>query len=201
MSVVRLSFGALLLALTAGTVSAQDASGAQPKSIAEMAAQAKTNKTIHAKVRLDDDSEEAKRSPIPDIAASDFADNSDDIVRAIIDYRTSHTARETEDVVHAWYDKYDLQLERALDDNRRINSRQSQGYYPAYYPDSNSGPRNIREYQDAAAAYQRSAIDDYQRRTQNFVLSGRIRTTFTKVRSQIKLKSMDWDWFVIRDGN
>lgn len=201
MTVVHLTASALLLALIASTVSAQDANGAQPKSIAEMAAQAKTNNTVHAKVRLDDDSEDTKRSPIPDIAPSDFADNSDEIVRAIIDYRTSHTARETEDVVHAWYDKYDLQLERALDDNRRINSRQSQGYYPAYYPDSNSSPRNIREYQDAAAAYQRSTIDDYQRRAQNSAVSNRIHSIFTKVHNQIKLKSMDWDWFVIRDSN
>lgn len=200
MSVARLSTGALLLAVAVGSVFAQDAGAGQPKSIAEIAAEAKANKTAHAKVRLDDDSEDAKRSPIPDIAPSDLADNSDEIVRAIIDYRTNHTARETEDVVHAWYDKYDLQLERALEDNRRINSRQSQGYYPAYYPDSSS-PRNMREYQDAAAAYQRSVIDDYQRRTQNSAVSSRIRTTFTKVRNQIKLKSMDWDWFVIPEGN
>ena len=201
MSFSRLTPAALLLALMAasGAARAQDATAAPQKSIAELAAQAnaKTNKTAHAKIRLDDDSEDMKKSPIPDIAAADFADNSDDIIKAIIDYRTTHTAKETEDVLRAWYDKYDSQLSRALDDNRRINSRQSQNAYADAY----AGARNAREYQEAMLAYQRSTMDDYQRRTQNYALSGRIRGTFTKVRNQIRPKGMDFDWFVIRDGN
>jgi hypothetical protein len=202
MSFSRLAPAALLLAMLAasGAARAQDGSASPQKSIAELAAEAKTNKTVHAKIRLDDDSEDVKRSPIPEIASADFGDNSDEIVRAIVDYRTTHSAKETEDVVHTWYDKYDTQLGRALDDNRRISSRQSQGY-SGYYPDPSSGARNWREYQDAAAAYQRSSLDDYQRRAQNFALSGRIRNTFLKVRNQIKLKSMDYEWFVIRDAN
>jgi hypothetical protein len=91
---------------------------------------------------LDDDSDDVRRSPIPDISSADFADNSDEIVRAIIDYRTTHSAKETEGIVREWYEKYDAQLERALDDNRRINARQSQNAYADAY----AGARNMRDY-------------------------------------------------------
>jgi hypothetical protein len=199
MNLVRLATAGILLAFAIGTVPirAQDATAAPQKSIAELAAQAKTNKTVHAKIRLDDDSEDVKKSPIPDISSADFADNSDEIVKAIIDYRTTHSAKETEGLVREWYEKYDAQLARALDDNRRINSRQSQNAYADAY----AGARNMRDYQEAAAGYQRSVMDDYQRRTQNSALSGRVRGAFTKVRNQIRPKGMDFDWFVIRDGN
>jgi uncharacterized protein (DUF885 family) len=199
MNLVRLAAAGILLAFAIGTVPmrAQDGTAAPQKSIAELAAQAKTNKTVHAKIRLDDDSDDVKKSPIPDISSSDFADNSDEIARAIIDYRTTHSAKETEEVLHTWYDKYDTQLSRALDDNRRINARQSQNAYADAY----AGARNMRDYQEAMASYQRSTMDDYQRRTQNYALSGRIRGAFTKVRNQIRPKGMDFDWFVIRDGN
>ena len=172
---------------------AQDAQATPKKSLAELAAQAKARKTSSAKVYLDDDSFEKSKSVIPDIS-SGAMDNSADIIQAITDYRQTHTFSETEEVVHAWFDKHDAILAKAIDENRHPDDR--------LYPDaSRYNTRNPREYQAEYEADLRSAREDYQTKREHALLGSKIQQTFSKVRSKLQSEGMTFDWFKIRCAN
>lgn len=174
---------------------AQDS--APKQSLAEMAAHANTNKSTSARVVLDDDSMESTKPIIPDVFSGGL-DNSEDIMRAITDYRKVHTRNETEEVIHAWYTKHDDLLAKAIDENRKIDERQADRQY---LDGSRYDARNQREYQAEYEADLHSQRDDYQRKKDNGLLSARIQQTFMVVRSKIRAQGMNFDWFKIRCGN
>lgn len=184
----------VFLALGLSAVWAQDPQGGPKKSLAELAAEAKGKKSSSPKIYLDDDSFEKNKPAIPDIS-SGATDNTAEIIQAIADYRTTHTRNETEEVVHAWFDKHDAILGKAMDENRHIDERQAGGQY---VDASRYNTRNPREYQAEYEADMRNARDDYQTRRQNALFGSRIQQTFSKVRTALQSQGMNFDWFKIR---
>jgi hypothetical protein len=167
------------------------------ESLAELAAHANANKSASPRVVLDDDSMETKKPVIPDVF-SGALDNTEDIERAITEYRKTHTRNETEEIVHEWYTKHDDRLANAIAENRRIEERQTDRQYLDGY---RYAARNQREYEAEYEADLHSARDDYSRKKDNGLLSARIQQTFMKVRSKLQAQGMNFEWFKIRCGN
>jgi predicted secreted protein len=171
------------------------AQSAPPKSLAEMAAQAKARKTGQPHVVLDDESIQSHKAPIPDITTG-TADNIDEILKAIGEFRKAHTRAETEQVVHDWYDKHDSLLAKATSENQRIGERES-----ARQSVNGYGYQSYREAQSTYESDARAAREDYQRIRENAILANKIQQSLTKIRSQLRSQGMDFEWFKLRCGN
>lgn len=187
---------ALLVSEPAGMIGQ---TAAPQKSLAEMAAQANTKKAEHARVVMNDDSVQAQKPLIPNVWEGD-CDNSDAIVAAISDYRRSHSKAETEELMHAWYDKHASMLDHAADENRRIqhgrdNSRSMSPYDYAYMR-----PGDYRQYYESQLAASRSAYDDQWRYAQNYQTVYRTETVFARVKTSVRRMGMDFDWFKLHCG-
>ena len=169
-----------------------------PKSLAEMATQAKTKKTDHARVVLDDENGADKTPIIPNVWEDD-CDNTDAILTAIIDYRRTHTRNETEELMHAWYDKHAERLEHAAEENRRIQRGREEHYeYPYDYGEMKPG--DYQQYYEEQRAASRSAYDDQWRYNENYQLIYHTETVFQKVKYGVRRIGMDFDWFKLRCG-
>jgi len=195
----RLNSRALLIAgLFSAATSLQAQSGAPPKSLAEMAAQANSKKTEHSHVVINDETVSAQKPIIPNVWEDD-CDNTDAIMAAITDYRRTHTRNETEELIHAWYEKHASRLDHAAEENRRIQrGREEHSNYPYDYGDLN--PRDYRQYYEAQQAASRSAFDDQWRYTENYQMIYHTETVFQKVKYGVRRMGMDFDWFKLRCG-
>ena len=65
------------------------------QSLADIAKEAKKNKTAHAKKSITDDDMESKKGPLPRLSMED-TDNSDEIIEAIGDFKAKHSEQQTE---------------------------------------------------------------------------------------------------------
>ncbi len=192
---------ALLLPLCA--YSAQTVAIAPPqqqKSLADIARENK-NKKPQATITITEESKEVAAPVLPDIS-SDGLDNSDEILKAIDDYRARHTPQETETAIHGWYDKHDVMLQKAIEENKRIEERQKDRESGLYsYDDSYTNPGDLEQYRQLRRAELLSERDDLRRKKQNSFLSARIQQNFMKVRGGIARYGMKFEWFKIRCGN
>ncbi|HKD82568.1 MAG TPA: hypothetical protein VKH81_22955 [Candidatus Angelobacter sp.] len=195
-ALVFLAFVSLATMLPAQTQSAPD----QPKSLGEVARDSKKEKKEPAKIVLSDETEQQHKAVIPDVFYGGV-DNTDEILKAIDDYHSTHNLQETEAVVHIWFDKHDAMLLNAIEENRRIEQRErdrSLGYTPA----SDAQPRSTQEYQEMQRVELISRREDLKHKQENGLLSARIQQAFGKVRAQVKTKyGMNVEWFKIRCGN
>ena len=183
-----------VLSLAALAQAAMWAQAAPAKSLAEMAAQAKAHKTGQGHVVLNDESIENHKPLIPDVAAT--ADNAEEIVKAITEFRKSHTRSETENLVHEWHDKHDGLVAKAANENQRIAAREQ-----AHQSVNGYGYRSPGEYQANYESEIRSAQEDWQRKRENAMLAARIQQTLVKIRGQLRTQGMDFDWFKLRCGS
>lgn len=192
----RIGLSAALIVAMVGLGLAQTET--QPKSLAEIAREAKQQKKEQAKIVLNEDSPGTAKPLIPDVFPGGL-DNTDEILKAIEEYRAGHNAKETEEVIHIWFDKHDSMLANAIEENKRIEERdrdRQMGYLP-----SDVQYRSPEEYQEARRIEIISRREDYKRKQENGLLSARIQQTFTKVRSALMGKGMKYEWFKIRCGN
>jgi hypothetical protein len=192
----RAVFTLAVLAVAALAAGAQETT--PPKSLAEMAATANTKKADHPTVVWNDDSPASQKPLIPNVWEGD-CDNTDEILATIKQYRQTHTRAETEQVVHAWYEKHALMLDRAAEENRRIiRSRQDHSESPYDY--GYMKPGDYQQYYEKQLAASRSAYDDQWRYEQNYQVVYRTETVFGKVKYGIRRMGMDFDWFKLRCG-
>jgi len=187
-----------LAVLAAATLAADAQETAPTKSLAEMAAKANAKKTENPAVVWNDDSPASQKPLIPNVWEGD-CDNTDAILVAIKQYRQTHTRAETEQLIHAWYDKHALMLDRVAEENRRIiRSRQDHSESPYDY--GYMKPGDYQQYYEKQLAASRSAYDDQWRYEQNYQVVYRTETVFGKVKYGIRRMGMDFDWFKLRCG-
>jgi len=175
-----------LLVLFHGAALSQ--SGTSEKSVGQIAREAneaKKAKEVHAKVVVTDELMKEKSGTLPSIP-SDGADNSDAILSAIQQYRSKHTAQETESLVHDWFDQNDKEMADAIDENRRIE-----------YGPSDPTYRTEGEYRMAM----QNQRYDYQKKKENGLLMARIQNMFTRIRNGLQKQGYKYAWFKIRCGN
>ncbi len=171
----------------------------QPKSLAEVARDSKKDKKDQAKIVLSDDTEQLHKPLIPDVFYGGI-DNTDEILKAIDAYRSTHNLQETENVVHAWYDKHDAMLVNAIDENRRIEQRERDRQLG--YRALDAQPRNQEEYLEMQRVELISRREDLKHKQENSLLSARVQQVFGRIRSQVHSKyGMNVEWLKIRCGN
>jgi len=83
------------------------------ESLGTVARSSKKQTTSRAKKVITEDDMDAAANILPRLR-TEGAENSDEIIAAIGKYKETHTAAETEEVVQAWYERYDEGLAAAI---------------------------------------------------------------------------------------
>jgi hypothetical protein len=152
-----------------------------------------------AKIVLSDDTQQLRKSIIPDVF-SGGVDNYDEILNAIAEYRSAHNLQETENVVRLWYERHDAMLANAIEENRRIEQRERD--HQMGYPVTDAKPRTPEEYEEMRRVEIISRRDDLKHKQENGLLMARIQQAFSRIRPVMKSKyGMNVEWMKIRCGN
>jgi hypothetical protein len=173
----------------------------------------KKDKDSSAKAKrvFTDDNMAVRKSPIPSIALQG-SENTEEILTAIHEFRSTHDLAQTEDVVHAWFDEQTALLSGAIDANVRLQKhnqmrmesaqdRSSYPYYNNYAYDGDSSRFNERLTSERWS--QRVEARSSQ---ENFQIISRIQQVLMKVRVDVicrpyKTRPAAYDWFKIRTAN
>ena len=163
-----------------------------------------------AKRVFTDDDMSIRKSPIPSIALQG-TDNTLDILTSIHDYRANHSAEETEDAVHEWFDEQSAVLSGAIDANVRMQKhnqmRMEAAQDRAAYPyNSNYDPDSATKMNERMTTERWSQRVESRSQQENFQVISRIQQTLIRVRVDVicrpnKTKAAAYDWFKIRTAN
>ncbi|MGB6480239.1 MAG: hypothetical protein WA899_14285 [Candidatus Sulfotelmatobacter sp.] len=167
------------------------------QSLAAVARASKKTPTPGRKVYTEDDMD-ALRNALPALTM-DGAENGDDIVAAIGKYKQTHSPEDTEAAVQAWYDKYDVELAAAIQQNSTVNTLREENLSNGYEMCRESG-----DYQTCEGRRRAEYIGqrhDQATITKNFALEVRIQHAFMKVRIGIMRYGLHYDWFRVRTTN
>src|SRR5271169_1460639 len=108
----------LILMFAGATLRQNPAENTQP-SLGDVAKKNREEAKTKAKHVFTDDESPARTNPIPVIALQG-ADNIEDILNAVHEFKSTHNPVETERVVHEWFDEQNEVLSGAIDANARI---------------------------------------------------------------------------------
>ena len=126
-------------------------------------------------------------------------DNTDQIIAEIGNYRKTHTAEQTEEVLHDWYDEYDSQLAAAIQSNINRSVLMQENQTNGYELCQASG-----DYEKCAGR-QRSewvgARNDQSAIIRNNALIHRLQNAFMKIRNTTYQYNLQCKWFKIRTTN
>jgi hypothetical protein len=158
----------------------------------------KKQTTSHAPRVITEDDMAAPGNVLPRIRM-DGAENSDEIIDAIGEYKAKHTPEETEAVVQAWFERYDQDLAAAIEHNRTVSTLREENF-----SNGNEICREGGDYQKCEgrrrAEYIGQRHDQYTL-MHNFVLETRIQHVFMNVRHGIIRYNLHYEWFKIRTTN
>ncbi len=171
----------------------------QAKSLAEVAKEAKKNKTTRAKKQITDEDLDKLRGPFPALNLEDV-DNSEEIILTIGDYKAHHSAEETEQAVHDWYDRYDGILIASIRNIRKTNSlRQSTSYNAGQLcMEDNADYRQCEQWRRAEW---RGMHHDQQVTMDENTIVFHIQQAFIRIRPGISRYGLHYVWFKIRNAN
>ena len=166
--------------------------------LGNVARNSKKQTPVKSKKVITEDDMDAIANALPRIR-TEGAENADEIIAAIGQYKASHTPEETEAAVQAWFERYDQDLAAAIQQNQVVNSLREEN--------SSNGNELCREAGDYQACEKRRRAeyigvrhDQYTIR-RNMALEVRIQHVFMKVRGGIWRYNLHYDWFKIRTTN
>ncbi len=158
----------------------------------------KKQTSVKAKKVITEDDMDAIANLLPRLRM-EGAENSDEIIAAIGQYKASHTPEETEAAVQAWYERYDQDLAAAIQQNQTVNTLREENF-----SNGNELCRESGDYQSCEkrrrAEYIGQRHDQYTL-SKNMALEVRIQHVFMKVRGGIGRYNLRYDWFKIRTTN
>jgi len=193
---ILLTSSAICMAQGAEPASAPQAT-ANPADLAGLARNAKAQKTAKAKKVFTDDDVDTNVGPLPRMKM-DGADNSDEIVAAIVKYKDTHTPEQTEQAVQTWYERYDEMLVATIQENREMQSVGSVNMSNAIELCQQS--QDYEQCQKRQMAEQRGSRSDQNRMSNNFTLMNRIQNVFRKVRQGLQMNYLRYPWFRIQNN-
>jgi len=126
----------------------------------------------------------------------DGAEKGDDVLAAIVKYKQSHTAEQTEQAVHSWFDGYDEMLTAALQENHDMTELRS-----VNMSNGNELCQQSQDYQQCQnrqMAELRGSRTDQTQMIKNTALIMRIQRSFMNVRSGLFMNNLHYSWFKIR---
>ena len=151
-----------------------------------------------AKKVITEDDMDAIANALPRIR-TEGAENADEIIAAIGEYKASHTPDETEAAVQAWFERYDQDLAAAIQHNQVVSTLREENF-----SNGNELCREAGDYQACEkrrrAEYIGQRHDQYTLR-KNMELEVRIQHVFMKVRGGIGRYNLHYSWFKIRTTN
>jgi hypothetical protein len=151
-----------------------------------------------AKKVITEDDMNAIANALPRIR-TEGAENTDEIIAAIGQYKASHTPEETEAAVQAWFERYDQDLAAAIQQNQTVSTLREENF--------SNGNELCREAGDYWMCEKRRRAEYIgQRHDQytigkNMALEVRIQHVFMKVRGGIGRYGLHYDWFKVRTTN
>jgi uncharacterized protein involved in type VI secretion and phage assembly len=168
---------------------------------------AKKNKNAvksKAKHVFTEDDMSVRSGPIPAIALQG-ADNTEEVLNAIHEFRRTHDAAETERVVHEWYDGQTEILSAAIEGNTR-NAQHNQLKMEAAqdrYAYGNGYDGDYQKLQQRQLSERWSQRSDARSNQENFQTIARIQQAFARVRCDVIFNrgKTAYDWFRIRSAN
>jgi hypothetical protein len=154
--------------------------------------------TPRSKKVITEDDMDAVANQLPRLRM-EGAENADEIIAAIGQYKASHTPEETEAAVQAWFERYDQDLAAAIQQNQTVSTLREENF--------SNGNELCREAGDywmcekrRRAEYIGVRHDQYTIR-RNMALEVRIQHVFMKVRGGIGRYNLHYAWFKIRTTN
>jgi hypothetical protein len=169
----------------------------EPKSLAEIAKSAKKTSSTHAKKLITNEDLEGQDT-LPKLNL-DGDDNTDEIVQAIGDFKSTHSKDETEQAVHDWYSRYDSILASSAQQNAHTQRQRSSTDYHDYW-----NCQDFPNYENCILRRRQDMLDQHDAQLKigaNFAAIGRIQQGFTKVRGGIARYNLQYSWFKIRNAN
>ncbi len=127
------------------------------------------------------------------------AENADEIIAAINDYRKGHTPEETEAVVQAWYERYDEDLAAAIQQNHTVSTLREENMSNGYEICREGG--DYMSCENRRRAEYIGVRHDQATLMRNTALEVRIQHVFMKVRGGIMRYNLRYEWFKIRTTN
>jgi len=173
------------------------ATGAE-EPLGTMVRNSKKQAATRAKKVITEDDMDALANKLPKIR-TDGAENSDEIIAAIGEYKQNHTPEETEAAVQAWYERYDADLAAAIQHNQVVNSLREENLSNGY-----EICREGMDYQKCEGRRRAEYIGqrhDQLTIRENMILETRIQHVFMKVRGGMWRYNLHYDWFKIRTSN
>jgi hypothetical protein len=158
----------------------------------------KKQNTTKAKKVITEDDMNAPGNVLPRINM-DGPENADEIIAAIDDYRRSHTPEETEDVVQAWYERYDEDLAAAIQQNQTVSTLREENMSNGYEMCREGG--DYMNCENRRRAEYIGVRHDQATLRRNAMLEVRIQHVFMKVRGGITRYNLHYQWFKIRTAN
>lgn len=172
-------------------------------SLAAVAARDRAAKTSHAKKVIGDDDLNATIGPLPRLKMNQ-AENGEDVIAAIAAYKANHTAEQTEEVIHRWYDEYDSELADAINQNQEITATReanvTYGYDLCQYQ-GYTDPDSYRKCQAERIADMRGAQHDQLEMSRNNQWILRLQHSLMNIRVRLMTMGLHYDWFKIRTTN
>ena len=162
-----------------------------------------------AKRVFTDDDLSVRKNPIPAIALQG-TDNVEAVLAAIHEFRATHNAEETENVVHDWFDEQTEVLSAAIEANARLAKHNQLRMEAAQ--DRASYPYNYNYDGDYTKLNERQTTERWSQRVdarssqENYQVISRIQQALMKVRVDVicrpnKTRAAAYDWFRIRTAN
>jgi hypothetical protein len=167
-------------------------------SIATVAKRTKAQKDRHSKKIVTDDDLHSSSDGLPHLKTNE-AENGEEVVVAIADYKKSHSPQETESVVHRWYDEYDAELAAAIKTNLEIKALRGATENDAY--DLCQSGQDYTECERRRVAEAKGARFDQAEISRNSELIVRLQHSLMNVRSRLPQMGLRYDWFKLRTTN
>lgn len=171
---------------------------AEGSALAAAARDAKAQKAAHSKKVFTDEDMEVTAGPLPRLKM-DGAENADEVVAAIAQYKLTHTPEQTENAVHIWYDRYDEMLAAAIEGNLDIKVLRDANYSNGYELCQQS--QDYQQCQNRQMAELRGARSDQLEVNKNTNLEVRIQHALMKVRGGLMTSNLHYAWFKVRTTN
>jgi hypothetical protein len=165
-----------------------------------VAAAARTSKkpAAHAKRVIDDDDLELHKSPIPRLSL-EGTDNVAEIVAAVKKYKESHTPQQTEEAFRDWFSETNDVLTAAIRESSNLRDLRESNINNSNDLCQDSG--DWEQCQRLRLADARGARSDQNRIRNDGFVTGRIQQAFMKIRSDLFLIGLRYEWFKIQNAN
>jgi len=167
-------------------------------SLGAVARRTKAQKSAHATKVVTDDDVKASAGPLPHLKMTG-AENGEDVVAAIVEYKKNHTPAQTEDAVRRWYEECDDELSGAIKENIEIKNLRETNTTNGYELCQQS-----QDYQKCEArrrAEMNGARHDQSEINRNNDRIVRIQHSLMSIRNRLLQLGLNYEWFKVRTTN